>query len=238
MAPARSVSLVLATSLALAACGGSPPAPAEPTPAPAAPVEPPPEPAAEPQHAPQPEPAADASHPATNPDTEASSGNEQREIKYYVSPDGLRVEIAGVQFTPTAEAVRVGGGWGVKVQVAAKARDGKPHSLLAPKGGEIAFAGTVTRAKGDPEEFGDERSGDDALTLEGDKSQKLTRTWPAKGGPKPVAAGDELALSIGIWGVGDDASSRRPVRKLALVTLKVDKGKGKATVKPPEGAGK
>jgi hypothetical protein len=126
------------------------------------------------------------------------------------------------------------GGYGVKLKVEVRAKDGKPHSLLAPQNAEVAFAGTVKRKEGEPEKFGDKREGDRELTVK-EKAVQLTRSWPAQGGPKPLVNGDELELMVGIWGLGDDAASRRPLKKFCKVTLKFEKDKPRVTVTPPDG---
>lgn len=196
--------------------------------------------------APTPEPAASSSAAAPEaPPAAASSAPEEtasdadvpkREVKYIVSPTALDVEVEGVRFVTTAEAVKLGDGWGVRVKAVAKVKDGKPHHLLAPKNGPMAFAGSVTHA-GASERFGDKREGDDSLTLKGSKGIDFVREWPDKGGTG-LQAGDELSLEVGLWGIGDDEKSRRPMRDFVLVKLKVGKGKPLAVLLPPAGAGK
>jgi hypothetical protein len=180
-----------------------------------------------------------ASEPALDTSATAASENTGREIKYMVSPEGVRVRVDGVEFTPAAEATKVGKGWGIKVRVEAKSQDEATHSLLAPKDSEIAFAGHVKRAgKGELEEFGDRREGDRSLDVTPKKSVKLARTWPQKDGPQPLGPGDELRLEIGIWGLGADAGSRRPVKKLVRIDVKFDKDKPRVKVAAPEGVAK
>lgn len=159
-----------------------------------------------------------------------------REVKYMVSPTGLRVSVERVTFTPTVELKRQGKGWGFEVRVEAKVEDDASHSLLAPKGAEIAWAGQVLRAAGgEPETFADHRENDRALELTPNKPVKLSRLWPAKNGPKALAPGDTLHLELGIWGLGADAASRRPVKKLCLVEVKFEKDKPRVKVLPPGG---
>lgn len=231
--------LIFVSGFALA-CGSSQPAPS----APEAPVPlPSPEPSApEPAVATPTEEAAEANTeaaepaPATPPEPTAEK---QRDVKYVVSPEGLRVLVEGIAFTPKAEAVRAGGGWGVKVTVEARSDDEAVHSLLAPQEGEVAFAAEVRRANEEaPERFSDRRESDRDLEVRPGKPVKLSRTWPAKGGATPLALGDTLLLDIGIWGLGRDSASRRPLNKLARVELKFDKGKPRVKVMAPEGISK
>jgi hypothetical protein len=55
---------------------------------------------------------------------------------------------------------------------------------------------------------------------------------------KPLAMGDELEIMVGIWGLGTDAASRRPLKKFCKVTLKVDKPKPRAIISAPDGVGR
>lgn len=186
---------------------------------------------------------ADAGEPApTSPPAEASSSSDDgalapRSVKYIVSPDGLRVEVEGLSFTPRAEAVKLGAGYAVKVSVQARAKDGASHSLLAPKAAELAFAGEVVRGSADPERFTDRREGDRELVLEGTKPVLLTRTWPQNAETRPLMPGDELKLLVGLWGLGSDAASRRPLTRFCRVSFSFDakKGKPKLVVSAPEG---
>lgn len=221
------------------ACGSPPAEPAVPEasapPPPAAAPAPPPEPAPAPTPTeappPEPEPEADATQaPAAEPGS--------RDVRYIVSPEGLKVKAEGVLFIPTVEVARVGGGWGVKVKVEARSDDEGVHSLLAPTDRELAFAGAVKRADGSSENFSDRREGERDLEVTPKRSVKLARAWPAKGGPKPLAPGDELKLQVGLWGLGADAASRRPLNKLCRVEVKFDKDKPRAKVMAPEGISK
>jgi hypothetical protein len=165
-------------------------------------------------------------------DTESSARN----VKYIVNPEGMRVEIEGVSLVPKVETVQKGGGWGVKLKVEVRAKDGKTHSILAPEGKEIAFAGKLQRKdQSEPELFSDRREGDRELVLDPKKPLTLSRTWPGPSEPKPLAMGDEVEIMVGIWGLGEDAGSRRPLKKFCKITLKLDKPKPRALVKPPDG---
>lgn len=162
-----------------------------------------------------------------------------REVKYLVSPTGLRVSVDGVSFTPSVELKRVGKTWGVEVRVEAKSEGDGTHSLLAPKGAEIAWAGQVVRAAGGgPEAFVDRRENDRSFELTPNKPIKLSRSWPPKDGPKALGPGDTLHLEVGIWGLGPDQSARRPIKKLCRIEVKFEKGKPRAKVLPPEGVSK
>lgn len=235
----------------LVACGGAETPPAA---APAAEAPPPPAPEAS---SPAPaEAAADAasSKPAAEePVAAAKDGDAKdgaakagggesdsgRNVKYIVNPDGMRVEVDGVSFAPKVEAVKSGAGFGLKVKVDVRAKDGNQHSLLAPKGTEVAIGGLIKRSgQSEPEMPSDQRAGDGEIILKGDKAVSLTRTWPGEGGPKVLMAGDEADLLVGIWGLGDNAASRRMVRKLCRITVKLDKAKPKVVVGPPEGVSK
>ncbi len=156
----------------------------------------------------------------------------ERNIRYIVNPEGMRVEIDGVSFSPKAELVKVGKGSGVKLKVEVRAKDGKKHSLLAPEKAPFAFAGSVRRS-GEEQRFTDKREGDRAVSV-GDKLTTLTRTWP-DAGVKPLEAGDELELFVGIWGIGPDEASRRPLKKFCKITIKMDKAKPRVVVSPPDG---
>jgi hypothetical protein len=161
-----------------------------------------------------------------------------RNVKYAVSPDGMRIEVDGVTFVPKAEAVKSGAGYSIKLRVEARAKDGNAHSLLAPTGAEVAIAGLIKRSgQSEPEMLSDQRDGDREIVLK-DKPVTLTRVWPAAAGPKPLVAGDEAELLVGIWGVGADKASRRPLKKLCKLTLKFDKGKPRVAVGPPDGVGR
>ncbi|MGC4094236.1 MAG: hypothetical protein QM756_41275 [Polyangiaceae bacterium] len=240
----RAIAWVFVSSLSLVvACGGAETKPAEaPTEAPLPPAEPP---KAEAKPAPEPKPEAEPADakPAAEPEkappaADAGEESSARNVKYVVNPEGMRVELEGVSFAPKAEAVKVAGGYGVKLKVEVKAKDGKPHSILAPKGAEVAFAGSVKRKEGEPEKFGDKREGDNEVALKGDKAAQLSRSWPPAGGPKPLSVGDELELMVGIWGLGEDAGSRRPLKKFCKVSVKFEKDKPKVSVTAPDGVGR
>jgi hypothetical protein len=184
----------------------------------------------------EPSDAAAKSEPATKADE--PDPNATREVTYVVVPEGLKISVAGVRFVVSAEAVQVASGWGVKLNVAASALDGKPHSLSSPKAGPLAFAGSVTRkGRSEPEPFGDERAGDGEQSIAGADATKFSRTWPAKG-VRVLGAGDSLDLQVALWGLGSDKDSRRPLKKFCHVRMLVGKGKPRAIVEPPQGISK
>jgi hypothetical protein len=209
------------------ACGGSPPPPPEPA---SSPAEAPPEPAATPApETPAEKPAAEPEAKPAEPALAASDA--PREVKYIQTPEGLKVEVSGVRFHVKVASSKVGGGFGVKVSVKAESMDQKTHSLMSSDNGPIAFAGSVTRKK-QTTKFGDERKGEGEQTVGTGAPLEFAREWPGKG-DKPLANNDSVELDVGLWGVGDDAQSRRPVRAFARVKAKVEGYKGQATVEPP-----
>ncbi|HYQ00499.1 MAG TPA: hypothetical protein VER96_17600 [Polyangiaceae bacterium] len=233
------------SSVLAIACGGAQSAPPAPPPT-AETTVPAPEPAktAPSAEAAKPEPsdapaAADApAAPEAAAKKDEPDPNATREVTYVVVPEGLKISVAGVRFAVSASAVQVASGWGVKLSVVATALDGKVHSLSNPKSGPMAFAGSVARkGKSEPDPFGDERSGDGEQEVPGDTPAKFSRTWPANG-VRVLGAGDALDLQVALWGLGSDKDSRRPVKKFCHVRMKVDKGKPRAIVEPPQGVGK
>ena len=213
------------------ACGGSPPPAQEPA-ASASEAPPPAEPAPEAPEAAADKPAASETEakPAEAKPAPASDTG-PREVKYIQTPEGLKVEVSGVRFYVTAASSKVGGGFGVKVSVKAESMDQKSHSLLSTDNGPIAFAGSVTRKK-QTTSFGDERKGEAEQTIAAGAPLEFAREWPGKGG-QALANNDSVELDVGLWGVGDSADSRRPLKAFARVKAKVEGYKGKASVEPP-----
>ena len=157
---------------------------------------------------------------------------QEREVSYLVRPEGLQIDVEGARFLPKAKAVRVKGGWGVAIDVRASAEDDRTHSLLRGNDGALAFAGTVVR-RGKEAEFGDERStGEEQLLFPG-SSLTLSRKWPGTLDLAPLARGDELRLEVGLWGLGRDAKSRRPVKKFFLVRVSVGQKRPSVLLTPP-----
>lgn len=176
---------------------------------------------------------ADAQKPAAKSEPDP---NAPRDVTYVVVPEGLKITVAGVKFIANAVAEQTGGGWGAKISIEASSDDGKAHSLTKPKAGPLAFAGSVMRkGKSEPEHFGDERAGDGDEAINADKPTKFSRTWPIKG-VRALAIGDALDLQVALWGLGDTAGARRPVKQFFHVHMQVDKGKPKAIVEPPASA--
>ena len=243
----RKSSMWGAAFVVLAACGGgaksappaaTPPASAEPSALPAPSAAPPAAGSAEPADAADKGADEGASNaaPAKSADATADNDKKPRQKLYRMTPQGLEVEITGVVFRIKAKAVRRGGGWGVKATVKAKSKDGKSHVLLSPKGGPLALSAKVDRG-GKVEQIGDKREGDKLETLDEGKPLELTRTWPPAG-TKPIKAGQSLDLQVGLWGLGADADSQRPVRRFFEVKLVAGKGHAKppAVVSPPASA--
>jgi hypothetical protein len=177
--------------------------------------------------------ATASSDAAAAPDEPPAEKLEGREVKYIMTPQGLEVEVAGVRFFTAAKPIQMGGGWGVRLSATAKVKDDKSHSLLSPKNGPIAFAAAVKRGGGEPERFSDKREGDGEETLEPGKPHEIKRDFPGKDGPKPLKAGDELELEVGLWGLGDNAEARKAVRAFFTVKMVVGKGKPQPVISPP-----
>ena len=221
----------------LAGCGGEAPEPKTPDPtaeAPAVAPEPAPAPAdAAPPEAKPEEPKADA--PAAKPAAPPKDPNAMREVKYVVTPEGLKIEVAGVRFMASAEAKQIAQGWGAKVTIKAEATDGKEHVLLNPKNGPIAFAAAVfKKGSTEAERIPDSREGEGEVKV-GASSSSFSREFPAKGG-RVLAMGETLDMEVALWGLGESAEDRRPVKQFFHVKMKVDKGKPKAIVEPPSSA--
>jgi hypothetical protein len=219
----------------VAGCGGEvAPEPKTADAAVAAPVA-----SAEPPSAPAeaaPAPAADAKPEAgAKPAAPAKDPNAMREVKYVVTPEGLKIEVAGVRFLASAEAKQIGQGWGAKVSIKAEALDGKGHVLLNPKNGPIAFAAAVfKKGSTEAERIPDSRDGEGEVKLSGSPST-FSRQFPEKGG-RVLGMGETLDMEVALWGLGETADDRRPVKQFFHVKMKVDKGKPKATVEPPASA--
>jgi hypothetical protein len=172
----------------------------------------------------------------SRPAAAAADPTAPREVKYVLTPEGLKIEVAGVRFLASAETKQVGQGWGVKVNVKAEAADGKEHVLLSPKHGPLAFAAAVVKkGESEAERSVDEREGEDDKKIAPGAPLTFSRDFPSKGG-RALAIGDTLDLDVGLWGVGESADNRRPVKQFFHVRMKVDKGKPKPIVEPPASA--
>lgn len=180
-------------------------------------------------------PEADAKPEApaeTKPAAPAKDPNAMREVKYVVTPEGLKIEVAGVRFLVSAEAKQIAQGWGAKVTIKAEATDGKEHVLLNPKSGPIAFAAAVfKKGSTEAERIPDAREGDGELKV-GGSATSFSREFPSKGG-RVLGMGETLDMEVALWGLGETAADRRPVKQFFHVKMKVDKGKPKAIVEPP-----
>lgn len=141
-------------------------------------------------------------------------GPAERETVYRVSPDGLKVQIEGAEFVPKAEAVRVGGGWGVKLTVQATTKE--ERVLYSAAEGPLAFGGYVSRSS--REKFGDSRKGGGEVKLSPGPASEFSRTWPNKG-EKGLASGESLELHVGLWGFGKNDKDMRPVHKFVVVRM-------------------
>jgi hypothetical protein len=228
---------LVSTSLAGCGSGATPEAKvaeAEPVPAAEAPA-----PEAAPPEA-EPAPAAGQADPAAAKDEQPQAAlkdpNALREVRYVVTPEGLKIEVAGVRFLASAEAKQVGQGWGAKITVKAEATDGKEHVLLKPKNGPIAFAAAVfKKGSTEAERIPDARDGDGELKLSPGAPTSFSREFPNKGG-RVLGIGETLDMEVALWGLGETAEDRRPVKQFFHVKMKVDKGKPKAIVEPPASA--
>ncbi len=159
------------------------------------------------------EQAAEASGDAPPSNTEGD-GPPERETVYRVSPDGLKVQIEGAEFIPKAEAIRVGGGWGLKLTV--QATTTQERSLYSASQGPLAFGGYVSRSS--REKFGDKRDGGGEVKLTPGPAIQFSRTWPDPGG-KGLKKDEALELHVGLWGFGSSEEDTRPVHKFLVVRM-------------------
>lgn len=186
-------------------------------------------PAAEPKPEPEAKPDVNKAEPVKDP-------NAMREVRYVVTPEGLKIEVAGVRFLASAEAKQIGQGWGAKISVKAEVTDGKEHVLLNPKNGPIAFAAAVfKKGSTEAERIPDERNGEADLKLSPGSPATFSRDFPNKGG-RVLGMGETLDMEVALWGLGETAEDRRPVKQFFHVKMKVDKGKPRAVVEPPSSA--
>ncbi len=167
---------------------------------------------------------------ALDPETDEAELPPPLEVRYHVSSEGLRVTVSEVEFIPRATPVRVGAGWGVKIDVSARARDDQPHVLFRPEQGPLAFFAVVNRS-GKKEERGDHRrgQGEEYVTENG---IEFSRTWPGNMGMQPLAAGEQLELQVGLWGVGKSMTRHRPLKGFFTVKM-VGGSQAQAVVSPP-----
>lgn len=239
--------LAFCVATSLGACGGDAPAksahdaaPAVTVEAPTGPVEAAPESSASAPAEQAPDAVAEPKPTEAKPAQAkpAADPNAQRTVKYVVTPEGLKVEVAGVRFLVSAEAKQIAQGWGAKISVKAESTDGKDHVLLAPKNGPIAFAAAVfKKGSTEAERIPDSREGEEELTIGASSPASFSREFPNKGG-RVLAIGETLDMEVALWGLGEGKDDRRPVKQFVHVKMKVDKGKPKAIVEPPASAGK
>jgi hypothetical protein len=211
-------------------CGGAAPPPATPPPAPEATAAPTPAPSATaptnseasavPGEPPQ-EPPADSPTPAATP-----PGG--KNIVYRMTASGLVIELDGVQLEPHAAPIKLGGGWGVKLSVRAKATDDREHRLQSPTQGPLMVAAEIDRG-GKKELVPDQREGDGEITLAKSPATAIEREVR-----KPIVAGQSLTLYVGLWGLGADAGDRKPIKKLFVVRMVAGTHKPQPVVTAPE----
>jgi len=172
------------------------------------------------------------------PEAPTKDEGSAREVKYVLTPEGLKVEVAGVRFLASAQSKQIGQGWGVKVTVKAEVTDGKPHVLLSPKNGPMAFAAAVfKKGSTEAERIADAREGDGEQRLSPDSPGSFSRDFPAKGG-RVLGMGEKLDMEVALWGLGETSEDRRPLKQFFHVKMQVEKGKPKVVVEPPASAAK
>lgn len=160
--------------------------------------------------------------------SQAEPENGEREVVYRLSQDGLKIQVEGATFVPRAEAVKVGGLWGVRLTLEATTE--KEKVLSNPQSGPMAFGGFVERGSKSP--FGDKRDGDGEISLSPGPAQTFTRTWPSAD-QKGLAPGEKLELQVGLWGLGADAATKKPVRRFFVVKMVADRTGAQPLIQPP-----
>lgn len=179
--------------------------------------------------------AKSSSVPSAGGETAAADPDRPRNIRYIVNPGSLQVAVEGMTFVPKAELVKSSKGWTVRIRVEASVRDGAEHTVLAPKGGEVAISGIVHRHdKSGTETFTDQRDGERVVTIK-DKPATLSRVWPGPKGPNALSQGDEIELVVGLWGLGSNGLSSRPLKRLCRFRGKIEAGVTRLKVEPPPG---
>lgn len=231
--------MVFLGAMLVVACGGAEPLPPQTAAAePSAEAAPPPTPSAAAPTEPEAKKSEAKPEAEASPPPAAKDPNAPREVKYTMTPDGLKIDVAGVRFLASARAKQIGQGWGATVSVKAEASDDKEHVLLNPKRGPLAFAAAVLKASGgEAERIPDEREGEAEMKIMPGGPVSFSRDFPGKGG-RVLGMGETLDLEAALWGLGESSDDRRPVKQFFHVKMKVDKGKPKAIVEPPASAGK
>jgi hypothetical protein len=133
------------------------------------------------------------------------------------------VEFMGVTYTVTAEPTQDIDNFGITVRVAAEITDGKAHAFVNDT---VETAKGPTALRFDVEAGSDEHSearfsGNMNLDLrQPGESIEFTRSYP---GPKdePLARGDVLELTVGIWGTEDADGGQRYAPDLAHISMTV-----------------
>jgi hypothetical protein len=144
-----------------------------------------------------------------------------------MTPNGLVIELDGVQLEAKAAPIQLGGGWGVKLIVHAKAVDEKEHHLQNPAKGPLMVAEEIDRG-GKKELVPDTRSGDGELTI-GSGTTPIERELR-----KPIVAGQSATLYVGLWGLGRSTNDRKPIKKLFVVKMVAGSHKPQPVVSAPE----
>lgn len=163
---------------------------------------------------------------ASEPVVDTERGHE---VVYRVKPDGLTIEIAHATFIPSVKTKRVKGGYLVEIEVDAKTTE--DLVITETEAGPLALAGKIRGVE--ETKFGDKKQNptDQAFTPE--RSRVWKRSWP-NADQTPLTPGESAEIQVGLWGLGDTASSKRPVRKFFVVKVKVDAKGASALVEAPK----
>ncbi len=162
-----------------------------------------------------------------------------RDVIYKVTPDGLVVEADGVRFLPKAKPVKLAnGGYGIHLEVTAMVIDERAHTLLGHTHGPLSIAALIKDAKDRQTAQHTDTRGDGPRTgeleiLQPGQDVVLTRSWPSGSVKGPLWWGQKVRLQVGLWGLGADDETPRPLRKLCTVDM-VAGAKPTAVVSPPE----
>jgi hypothetical protein len=95
-------------------------------------------------------------------------------------------------------------------------------------GGPLAIAAKIFDKKGNiSAEHSDQREGLEQQFVMQGGPLTFERTWPSGAVKGPLWWGQRVRLQAGLWGLGTDGESGRPLRKLFVVDMS-----GKANAKP------